>query len=169
LDQPERNAECSGIVCGTRRVSSMVVMADEVFDVMVGHDAVYRRGPEQNARQQSDKSPTRRHRTRGWTHRVRTATFRPVFTAGLGERDGRFGEHRTVAVDEYLSEARYRAVSALHPNGCRAVTVIESAISGALEPASGLASLRAFWALLGARALQQIAEWGACAGGRRAS
>ena len=31
---------------------SMVVMADEVFDVLVTHDAVYRREPERNARQQ---------------------------------------------------------------------------------------------------------------------
>ena len=30
----------------------MVVMADEVFDVLVTHDAVYRREPERNARQQ---------------------------------------------------------------------------------------------------------------------
>ena len=33
----------------------MVVMADKGFDVLVTHDAVYRRGPEQNARQQHDK------------------------------------------------------------------------------------------------------------------
>ena len=33
----------------------MAVMADEFVDVMVSHDAVYRRWPEQNARQQHDK------------------------------------------------------------------------------------------------------------------
>ena len=38
-------------------MSSMVVMANRFWDVLVAHDAVYRRGPEQNARQQSDKPP----------------------------------------------------------------------------------------------------------------
>ena len=32
------------------------VMADGVFDAMVSHGAVYRRGPEQNARKQRDKT-----------------------------------------------------------------------------------------------------------------
>jgi hypothetical protein len=35
----------------------MVVMVDALWDVLVAHDVVYRRGPEQDARQQSDKPP----------------------------------------------------------------------------------------------------------------
>ena len=38
-------------------MSWMVVMADGVFDVMSSHDAVYRRGSEQNARQHHDRLP----------------------------------------------------------------------------------------------------------------
>jgi hypothetical protein len=54
-----------GIACRTRTVSWMVVLADEVWNVLVGHDAVYRRGPEQNARTNTTHVQRRRHRTPG--------------------------------------------------------------------------------------------------------
>jgi hypothetical protein len=53
------------IRCRTRTVSSMVVMADEVFDVMVSHHAVYRRSPESNARQRSGERPAETTQERG--------------------------------------------------------------------------------------------------------
>ena len=46
-----------GIPCRIRRASSIVAMVDVVFEVMVSHDAVYRRLPVQNARSQHEKPP----------------------------------------------------------------------------------------------------------------
>jgi hypothetical protein len=70
-----------GIAGRTRTVSSMVVMADEVVDVAVSHDAVHRRWPEQNARQQSDKPPA------GTTPNARLGAIQ-VRSGSSGPRDG---------------------------------------------------------------------------------
>jgi hypothetical protein len=61
----------------------MVVMTAEVVDVMVSDDAVYRRGSEQNARQQHDELPAdTTPNTRSDTQSQAGVTFRPDVAAG---------------------------------------------------------------------------------------
>ena len=58
----------------------MVVTADEVLNVMVSHDAAYRRGPEQNAPTRQTSSGHDAEREVG-RNRVTWTTFRPVLAA----------------------------------------------------------------------------------------
>ena len=60
----------------------MVVMADEVWDVMVNRDAVYRRTPEQNDAKTRQTSSGHEYRARGWARPLRFAAFGPAPVAG---------------------------------------------------------------------------------------
>jgi hypothetical protein len=51
-----------GIAVGQAGVSSIVVMADDVWNVLVGHDAVDRSGPEHNARHNPTNARQTRHK-----------------------------------------------------------------------------------------------------------
>ncbi len=79
----------------------MVVMADEVWNVLAGHDALYRRGPEQNARQEHD---TGREvgRTESGERRFVPSSLRIERTPRL------IGERRIAAVIAQTARCRYR-------------------------------------------------------------